>query len=225
MTGSRKWPATAWRRLLELTLPALDTLPSDLAWTFGGATALALRLNHRVSYDIDIFFEDSRALRLLSPNRNPVVRGITSRWQQPGHYIKLERDEGAIDFIVAPRLTDLAPWVHDFKERPILVEMPAEILAKKLRFRGSQFMPRDIFDLLTIGRVEPKAVDKAVAAVPDGARRAADRIRRIAPRYRETIGDEVNPTATGLEFLDLDPATAADLLENRMRAGTGEAPV
>lgn len=217
MTGSRKWPTTAWRQLLELTFPALNALPSALAWTLGGGTALALKLNHRVSYDIDIFFENSSALRLLSPNHNPDVRRITDRWQEPGHYIKLECDEGAIDFIVAFTQTDVQPWVYKFKGRPILVEEPAEILAKKLKFRGSQFVPRDIFDLMAVARADPKAVEVAIAAAPNEARRAVDRIRRIAARYRETIADEVNPTPTGLELLDLDPSTAADLLEGSDR--------
>ena len=50
------------------------------------------------------------------------------------------------------------------------------------------------------------------AAVPDGARRAADRIRRIARRYRETVANEVNPTADGMELLELDPFLAAEVL-------------
>ena len=58
MTGSRKWPATAWRHLLELALRALDAEAAETPWTFGGGTALALKLRHRISYDVDIFFED-----------------------------------------------------------------------------------------------------------------------------------------------------------------------
>ena len=40
MTGSQRWPATAWRRLLELVLPALDELGSNARWTLGGGTGL-----------------------------------------------------------------------------------------------------------------------------------------------------------------------------------------
>jgi hypothetical protein len=55
-------------------------------------------------------------------------------------------------------------------------------------------------------------VKTAVAAVPDGARRAVDRIQRIEKRYRETIRDEVNPTASGAELLEVDPSEAAEIL-------------
>lgn len=212
MTGSRKWPATAWRTLLELALPALDEVGPEVTWTLGGGTGLALKINHRISYDIDIFLENAGHLRALSPSRNAASRAITDRWQEPGHYVKLEREEGTIDFIVAARQTDLAPWRYDFKGRSVPVEEPAEILAKKLKYRGSVIIPRDIFDLLAVHRFDPEIVKKAVAAVPDGARRAADRIRRIEKRYLETIKDEVNPTASGAELLEADPIEVAEIL-------------
>lgn len=212
MTGSRKWPATAWRTLLELALPTLDEIGPDVKWTFGGGTALALKIDHRISYDIDIFLEDSGHLRALSPKRNRAARGITDRWQEPGHFIKLEREEGAIDFTVAARQTDLTPWRYNFKGRNIPVEEPAEILAKKLKYRGSRIVPRDIFDLLAVHRFDPAIVKAIVKAVPDSARRAADRIQRIEKRYRETIRDEVNPTASGAELLEADPIEAAEIL-------------
>ncbi len=117
MTGSRKWPATAWRTLLELALPALDQIGADAKWTLGGGTALALKLDHRISYDIDIFLEDASHLRALSPNRNKAARAISERWLEPGNYLRLEREEGVIDFIVATRLTNLTHCLYWFKGR------------------------------------------------------------------------------------------------------------
>lgn len=212
MTGSRKWPATAWRTLLDLALPALDEIGSNVEWTLGGGTALALKVHHRISYDIDIFLEDARHLKALSPNRNRASRAITDRWHEPGNYLKLERDEGEIDFIVAARVTDLTPWLYRFQDREIRVEEPAEILAKKLKYRGSRLLPRDIFDILAVHRLDPTIVKTALAAAPDGARHAVDRIRRIEHRYREMIMDEVNPTDSGLEILEIDPLCAAEIL-------------
>jgi hypothetical protein len=212
LTGSRKWPGTAWRRLLELALPVLDEIGPGVDWTLGGGTALALKLNHRVSYDVDIFMENAGHLHALSPTRNAAARALTDRWQEPGHYLKLERPEGEIDFIVAARLTGLRPWLYDFRGREIAVETPAEILAKKLKYRGSRLLPRDIFDILALRRSHPAAIGLASAAVPDGARRAADRIRRIAPRYRETVHEEVNSTSAGAELLEIDPLEAAEVL-------------
>ena len=218
MTGSRKWPATAWRTLLELALPALDEVGAGLKWTLGGGTGLAIKLDHRISYDIDIFLEDASHLRALSPNRNSASRAITDRWQEPGNYLRLEREEGVIDFILAGRLTDLTPWLYRFQGRDIPIEDPAEILAKKLKYRGSRIIPRDIFDVLAVHHFDPAIVGAAVAAAPDGARRAVDRIRRIEKRYRETIKDEVNPTATGAELLEVDPIEAAEILSGWAQA-------
>ena len=212
MTGSRKWLATAWRTLLELALPALDEVGADVKWTLGGGTGLALKLNHRISYDIDIILEDAGHLRALSPKRNTASSAISDRWQEPGHYLRMERDEGVIDFIVAARQTDLTPWRYSFKGRDIPVEEPAEILAKKLKYRGSRIVSRDIFDILALHRFDPETVKVAVAAAPEGARLAVDRIRRIEKRYRETIGEEVNPTASGVELLEVNPMEAAEIL-------------
>ena len=101
---------------------------------------------------------------------------------------------------------------YAFKGREVPVEAPAEILAKVLKYRGSRILPRDIFDILAIRRFDPAVVTAAVAAAPDGARRATDRIRRMASRYRETIADEVNPTSNGTELLEIDPIEAAEIL-------------
>jgi len=217
LTGLKRWPTTAWRTLLDLALEALDELGPEVEWAFGGGTALSLVLDHRVSYDVDIFLEDAGNLRKLSPNRNEASRAITDVWQEPGHYLKLERDEGEIDFIVASRLTACDTWSYSHRGRDIPVEDPAEILAKKLQYRGSRFIPRDIFDLLAIHRHDPGIVEMAVQAVPEGAERAVDRIRRIHGRYLTTISDEVNPTSRGLELLDIDPSEAADILEGFLK--------
>ena len=212
LTGSRKWPATAWRTLLELAIPALDEVGADIKWTLGGGTGLALKLDHRISYDIDIFLENASYLKELSPNRNTAARAISNRWQEPGHYLRLEREEGVVDFIIAAQQTDLTPWIYSFKGRDVPIEEPAEILAKKLKYRGSRIIPRDIFDILAAHRLDSAITKAAVAAAPDGARRAADRIERIAKRYRETISEEVNPTATGAALLEVDPMEAAEIL-------------
>jgi hypothetical protein len=212
LTGSRKWPATAWRTLLELAIPALDEVGVDVKWTLGGGTGLALKLDHRISYDIDIFLENASHLRALSPNRNTAARAISNRWQEPGHYLRLEREEGVVDFIIAAQQTDLTPWIYSFKGRDVPIEEPAEILAKKLKYRGSRIIPRDIFDILAVHRFDPAIVKTAIAAAPDGARRAVDRIGRFAKRYRETVSEEVNPTATGAALLEVDPMEAAEIL-------------
>ena len=55
-------PESRWRELLDLALPALDHVfgtrvdeTARPAWTLGGGTAIAIRLDHRISHDVDLF--------------------------------------------------------------------------------------------------------------------------------------------------------------------------
>ena len=145
-SGSKKWPTSSWKRLLELVLPALDELPPEMAWTLGGGTGLALSLEHRVSYDIDIFFEHAGALKLLSPFKNEKIRGLSDNFQQPGYYLKIERTEGDIDFLVTRSFADNPFFFHQFRGKTIRVESPAEIISKKIHYRGSRFTVRARFE-------------------------------------------------------------------------------
>ncbi|MBE9558799.1 MAG: nucleotidyl transferase AbiEii/AbiGii toxin family protein [Proteobacteria bacterium] len=192
---------TEWSRLLTLALEALDTLPPATHWTWGGGTALAFRLDHRISFDIDIFLTDAEAMRLLSPQRNPTMRAITDKWQEPGHYLKLQRDEGEIDFIVSALRTEpgYRAWTFDGRDLPL--ETAAEVLAKKLHWRGSRELARDVFDMAAAWRLDPGSLAEAIAASPEGARRAADEITRRYKRIARELPNAVNPTAVGEEIL------------------------
>lgn len=186
-------------------MSALDTLPPERTWALGGGTALALRFGHRISYDIDIFFENSVALRELHPNSNPAVKALSDRFQNPGNYIKIERPEGEIDFLAALRQTEGAVWSYRFDNREIPVETPAEILAKKLHYRGSKLVVRDGFDIAAAIWLDPPALATAIRATPDGASRAVDRIeKRLVQRFPQDVGEEVNPTADGERFMGTD---------------------
>jgi hypothetical protein len=221
--GSKKWPPTAWHDLLRLALPALEALPAGMSWALGGGTALALTLAHRVSFDIDVFFTDSRALRLLSPNRNPLVRAISDRWQEPGNYIKIERPEGEIDFLVARTFSDEPAVPYDFEGRIIMVETPFEILAKKVHYRGSRFTVRDIFDTAMISLSAPEVLPALVDEMPQAVRRTLDRMAAIKAVYADTIRQDVNPTETGSAYLDAGYDIAAAAFGKAL-AGHASAP-
>ena len=186
--GSKKWQPTAWRDLLRLALPPLEALPAGMNWALGGGTALALTLAHRVSFDIDVFFTDSRALRLLSPNRNPLVR-----------------------FRVARTFSDEPAIRYNFEGRTIMVETPFEILAKKIHYRGSRFTVRDIFDTAMISLSAPEVLPALVDEMPQAVTRTLDRMAAIKAVYADTIRQDVNPTETGSAYLDAgyDIAAAA----------------
>jgi len=67
-----------------------------------------------------------------------------------------------------------------------------------------------------VDRHLPEQLKIAINATPEGARRAADRISRIAHRYRETIYEEVNPTSDGVVLLEVDPREAVRVLERNL---------
>ena len=127
------------------------------AGTLGGGTGLFLSLNHRVSYDIDIFLEDPQALKRIAGD--PRTKLISDDWQFPGNYLKLIRQEGEIDFILASNITENFFFAYNFKGTQINVETPAEIIAKKIRYRGPTFTIRDIFDFAAAVRHDPHLID------------------------------------------------------------------
>jgi hypothetical protein len=68
-------------------------------WSLGGGTALALHLNHRISFDVDIFLDHPGALKELM--KNPKTKRLSDDREFPGNYLKIIRPEGEIDFILA----------------------------------------------------------------------------------------------------------------------------
>lgn len=199
--GSRRWRPSAWKRLLELVLPALDELPDSMAWTLGGGTGLAISLTHRISYDIDIFFEHAAALKRLSPNANPKIRRLSDNWQQPGHYLKIERSDGDIDFLVTRSFAEPAFFPFDFRGREIRVETPLEIISKKIHFRGSQVTVRDIFDIAAFSTMKDAPTIARLPDIAESLPRALHRIKLLRKRYETTVREAVNPTPEGEKLL------------------------
>jgi hypothetical protein len=197
-----------------LVLPALDELPNELTWSLGGGTALSISLNHRISYDIDIFFQDVSALKFLSPNKNNKIRALSDDWQQPGNYLKIERPEGDIDFLIAQTFSASPHFLHDFKGKEIFVETPAEIIAKKIHYRGSQFSVRDIFDIAAVSELAPDALPSVSSEIRDALPRTWDRVKLLRKRYDQTIHDAVFPSGPGVKFIDQGVDIAIKALES-----------
>ena len=74
--------------------------------------------------------------------------------------MKLIRQEGEIDFILETAITENCFFAYDFKGTEINVETPAEIIAKKIRHRGSTFTMRDIFDFALAVAHDPQLMVK-----------------------------------------------------------------
>jgi Domain of unknown function (DUF1814). len=200
---------------MGLTLRALDSVSHDgntPLWTFGGGTSLAIDLNHRVSYDIDAFLDSAKVIQTLVPVKNVVTRLICwnneqnrADFQYPGHYLKLiVRNKGEIDFLSTSPLTEDAIVPFSFHGRHIDRERPAEIIAKKIYYRGSQFKARDIFDLACTYAQMPTEIDIAANSPfmsADVYSRTRLRIEQRVDQFRKEIAVEVNPTKLGNAYM------------------------
>ncbi len=143
---------------MNLALTVLSDLSPEMKWSLGGGTALALHLNHRVSFDIDIFFEHPGALKELM--RNPKTKQLSDDREFPGNYLKIIRPEGEIDFILASNVTDKFCQTYNFEGEHINIETPIEIIAKKIKYRGSKFTLRDVYDLSAVIKTTPDILER-----------------------------------------------------------------
>ena len=123
----------------------------------GAGTRLMLKLNHRISHDIDLFILNPQWIGFLSPRLNDKVRELVHGYEEDATFLKLKYPEGEIDFIVRMSLTGLPPETSE--KSLFLLEPVEEVLAKKLFYRGASLTPRDLFDWICIESIHPEAFD------------------------------------------------------------------
>jgi len=195
-----------WRDLLRLALPALDRVYGRVvdmeapAWTLGGGTAIAIRIDHRVSYDIDVFIQSGR-LKDLTPPANPDAARISSTFHWPGHYLKFEHAMGEIDFLSAPLQTKPGFEPYDFEGRTIALETAEEVIVKKARFRSATFTARDVFDLAAVAAARPRLAEVLAEEVPDVLRRVWENILLRQRQGLSALSDRLNLTPFGQKVL------------------------
>ena len=123
---------------------------SENDWVFGGGTALKHKFNHRESKDIDIFFTNPQFLNSVSPRINDGVEANLIDYSELAHHIRLHFQEGEIDFIVSPPITQIKPELTLVLDSIVNMDHPVEIVAKKIYHRADTFKPRDVFDLAVV---------------------------------------------------------------------------
>ena len=202
--------------MLRLALPAIDYVEANTSgvpwrWSLGGGTALALQIDHRESKDIDIFVS-GRPLKLFAPWANPAAKGISKDFQWPGFYLKFELPDGEIDFLSSELLTSPGVSVYEFEGRQIQIETPEEILVKKIRYRASNFQPRDTFDLACYARLSSGLAGVLADEVPDVLQRLKDRVSQLQRRGLDDLRDAIKPTAFGEAVMDMTYEIAADVV-------------
>ena len=163
----RSLPSGPWEVLFQRALRLADDIQrhgglADPFWTFGGGTVLMFRYGHRLSKDIDIFVPDPQYLGYVTPRLSDTAASLTEEYtEMPGSFVKLQFEEGEIDFVAAPNLTDAAWERWEIQGRPVRVETAGEVIAKKMYHRGDRATARDLFDLAMVVEREPDALAAA----------------------------------------------------------------
>ncbi|MDN5331360.1 MAG: hypothetical protein PWP45_585 [Tepidanaerobacteraceae bacterium] len=139
-----------WMKLFKKAVDFLENAGiAENEWSFGGGSALSLYYNHRESFDVDIFLTDAQHLLLVTPRLNSYMEGIKD-YTEMSNFVKLKMDEGEIDFILAPHLTEDWYVEKEILGRKIKVETPWEIVIKKLFYRPENLKVRDVVDTAVV---------------------------------------------------------------------------
>lgn len=150
-----------WEGLFAQAMVIVDAATATIGtftWSFGGGTALMRKYGHRLSKDIDIFVRDPQLLGHLNPRLSPAAEEVTSVYEEGTEFVKLHLAGGEIDFIGTGWLTENPFQPELVLGRTVNVETPAEIIAKKIRYRADTFKARDLFDLAAVLEHHPDAI-------------------------------------------------------------------
>jgi hypothetical protein len=148
----------SWRTLMRLAADIVKDAENKAAGSpmrplLGGGTRLMLSLHHRISDDIGLFIRDPQWIGYLTPRLNDRTESLVDSYEENAVSLKLRRPEGEIDFIVSMSLLDLP--TESLPDILFGLEPVAEVLAKKLFYRGALLSPRDLLDWWAIGRQMP----------------------------------------------------------------------
>lgn len=175
-----------WRELWPQALGLMTHLEGMVhqpLWTFGGGTVLMLRHGHRLSKDIDLFVPDPQYLGYINPRLSEVAEAVSADYEENAEFIKFYLPQGEIDIVVGTALTAQPYEAVQHAGREIKVERSAEIIAKKMWFRGDQAKARDLFDLCAVADMEPMALRDAA---PFFKRHGAAFLQRLQDRSELT---------------------------------------
>jgi hypothetical protein len=118
-----------------------------------------LALNHRISHDVDLVIRDPQWLGYMSPRWNDRVAAFALAHEEAADYLTLKHAQGDITFLVRGSLLGLPD--DSAADTAFVLEPVAEVLAKKLFYRGASLTPRDLFDWWAVETLRPGVVPHA----------------------------------------------------------------
>lgn len=191
-----------WARLFRIACSLIRQVNSEQiivdSWSFGGGTAMMLQIDHRESHDVDIFLPDAQLLPFLDPKLHDFEFEVRpSDYQGDGTgFLKLAFDGiGEIDFIVGHAMTAQPTTKRTIEGEEVDLETVAEIITKKIHYRGASIKPRDIFDIAAAARGDRDALIAALKDYKNDVLKAIAAIERLKP-------DFVNATIAELAIKD-----------------------
>jgi len=191
-----------WARLFRIACSLIRQVNTEQiiidSWSFGGGTAMMLQIGHRESHDVDLFLSDAQFLSFLDPKLHDFEFEIwPSDYGGDGSgFLKLAFEGiGEIDFIVAQTVTEAPTTRQAIEGEDVDLETVAEIIAKKIHYRGAPIKPRDIFDIAAAARHDRHSIISALKHHKDDVAKTLSAIERLKP-------DFVNATIAELAIND-----------------------
>lgn len=202
-----------WERLLGIARSIIDQSGIGDDWTFGGGTAMMVQIGHRLSHDIDLFVDDPQLLGYLDPSKQSFDFEIKpSAYAGDGNrFLKIAFDDlGEIDFVACSPLSAKPTKRIELHGRPIFIETIAEIITKKVFYRGSMITPRDVFDIAAAGKTHRREIVQALAGYPKKVSATITALERANPQYvLSVIGDlQINPDFESLKETAIEKCLA-----------------
>lgn len=154
---------------------------------------LLRRYKHRKSRDLDLFVTDAQLVRWCSPRFNETAADLFPDYGEEAAAVKLIIGMQEIDIIAAaPIIIEGAVEEVELGGRNVLVELPREIIAKKVVYRGRTFQTRDVFDLACVATAEPDEIAAVLTGLtPAHLDDLEARLLEIEPVIKKELSDKV----------------------------------
>ena len=176
---------------------------------FGGGTALAIYyLQHRLSFDIDLFVTDVQILNYLSPKHwiDETNNFNSSKYIDLSNHIRVleKKNNIKVDVLVTQASTSEC-LIDDSKsifESVVYVESIEDIIAKKIVYRRNDNLTRDIIDIAIAINHADNILEKLFVAEKINREDVEDLYKAIGRLDRETFNEEIEIVAPFEKYIN-----------------------
>ena len=236
-------PETVWRQHRETLYEHAHNETPPTRLMLGGGTILAARLGHRQSSDIDVLLPDIESLRSWEPggplDLTRATGGRLEGRRENRIIIRVTVDSSLDVAAIRPKLpgTEIDEEIDGRTETTL---SNAQIILGKL-YRSEQSVTRDAFDIVSVARADPRALEIAVNALNEHdvqvvrsnlfasndrmARNAKGVLHGIAPEYETDLRNlgrnaSIATNAHRYERVRIQAESGRLTVEKRTRTGS-----